>query len=223
MPARSRVFVVDDDASVRKSVERLIRSARLQVETFASAAEFLKRDASKEPCCLVLDVRMPGLTGPELQGELARRRQTIPIVFLTEHGDIPMSVRAMNDGAVDFLPKPCEAQDLLTAVRRALERDTLAKQEQASRVDIEQRVRTLTPREHEVFRWVITGMLNKQIAYELGASEKTVKVHRGRVMQKLRVGSVADLVRLAQAIGITPQNDPRAVGPRSHCSGASVP
>ena len=209
MPASSRVFVVDDDESVRKSLERLMRSARLPVETFASANEFLEREFSKEPCCLVLDVRMPGLTGPELQGELAQRQQAIPIVFLTAHGDVPMSVRAMKDGAVDFLPKPFEDQDLLTAVRRALERDTLTKGEQASRADLEQRVKTLTPREHEVFRWVITGMLNKQIAYELAASEKTVKVHRGRVMQKLRVGSVAELVRLAQKVDITPQNDPR--------------
>ncbi len=144
------------DVSVRKSLARLMRSARLQVETFAAATEFLEREFSKEPCCLVLDVRMPGLTGPELQGELARRRQTIPIVFLTAHGDVPMSVRAMKDGAVDFLPKPFEDQDLLTAVRRALERDTLTKQKQASRADLEQRVKTLTPREHEVFRWVIT-------------------------------------------------------------------
>ena len=199
-----RVFVVDDDASVRKSLERLMRSARLPVETFASANEFLDPEAAEEPCCLVLDVRMRGLDGLELQEVLAARAHTIPIVFMSGHSDIPMSVRAMKAGAVDFLPKPFEDQDLLTAVRLAIEKDVLARQALAERADIQQRVDTLTPREHEVFRWVITGLLNKQIAFELGTSEKTVKVHRGRVMQKLGVGSVAELVRLAEQVDVSP-------------------
>ena len=204
MPSGPRVFIVDDDASVRKSLERLMRTARLEVETFASADEFLERQTCGEPCCLVLDVRMPGLTGLELQQVLAKNGRAIPIVFMSAHGDIPMSVRAMMDGATDFLPKPFDAQDLLAAVCRAIEKDTLAKRERAECADIHKRVEALTPREHEVFRWVITGMLNKQIAFKLGVAEKTIKVHRGRVMQKLRVGSVAELVRLAEKVDITP-------------------
>jgi FixJ family two-component response regulator len=204
--AGSRVFVVDDDASVRKSLERLIRSARLEVESFASASEFLDRDTSTEPCCLVLDVRMPGLNGLELQQLLALKRRAIPIVFITGHGDIPMSVKAMKAGAIDFIQKPFEDRDLLSAVRRALEQDVRASQERAGTAAIQQRIDMLTPREHEVFRWVLTGMLNKQIAFQIGTSEKTVKVHRGRMMKKLRVGSVADLVRLAQMVGVTPSS-----------------
>ena len=186
------------------SLERLIRSARLQVETFTSATEFLERETCEEPCCLVLDVRMPGLNGLELQDVLAKTRRTIPIVFMTAHGDIPMSVEAMKNGAMDFLPKPFESRELLKAIRRAIKKDTKSKQEQAGRAEIQRCVETLTPREHEVFRWVITGMLNKQIAAELGTSEKTIKVHRGRVMQKLQVVSVADLVRLAEKVDIAP-------------------
>ncbi len=210
MTSGPQVFIVDDDASVRKSLERLIRSARLRVETFASANAFLEREVCEEPCCLVLDVQMPGLNGLELQRVLAEQRRTIPIVFMTEHGDIPMGIQTMKNGAVDFLPKPFEARDLLTAVRLAIEKDTLAKRKQANRADFQRHVETLTPREHEVFRWVITGMLNKQIAYELDASEKTVKVHRGRVMHKLNVGSVAELVRLAEKVDVTPPNVRRA-------------
>ena len=204
MPAGPRVFIVDDDASVRKSLERLMRSARLRVETFTSADAFLQREACEEPCCLVLDVRMPGLNGLELQEVLAKKRRTIAIVFITAHGDIRMSVEAMKNGAMDFLSKPFEDRDLLKAIRQAIKKDTAAKQEQAERADVQKLVETLTPREHEVFRWVITGMLNKQIAFELGTSEKTIKVHRGRVMQKMEVGSVAELVRLAQRVDITP-------------------
>ncbi len=209
-PSGPQVFIVDDDASVRKSLERLMCSARLRVETFASASRFLEREACEEPCCLVLDVRMPGLNGLELQKVLAEKRRTIPIVFMTAHGDIPMGIQAMKDGAVDFLPKPFEDRDLLTAIRRAIKQDTRGKQQQANRADVLRRVETLTPREHEVFRWVITGTLNKQIAFELGTSEKTIKVHRGRVMHKLQVGSVAELVRLAQKVSVTPSNVPRA-------------
>ena len=208
MPSSPQVFIVDDDASVRKSLARLMRSARLRVETFASANQFLERESCEEPCCLVLDVRMPGLNGLELQKVLAEKRRTVPIVFMTAHGDIPMSVRAMKAGAIDFLPKPFDDHDLLTAIRRAIKTDALAKQEEANRADLQRHVETLTPREHEVFRWVITGMLNKQIAFELGVSEKTLKVHRGRVMHKLQVGSVAELVRLAAKVDVTPPNVP---------------
>lgn len=208
MPSSPQVFIVDDDASVRKSLARLMRSARLRVETFASANQFLERESCEEPCCLVLDVRMPGLNGLELQKVLAEKRRTVPIVFMTAHGDIPMSVRAMKAGAIDFLPKPFDDHDLLTAIRRAIKKDALAKQEEANRADLQRHVETLTPREHEVFRWVITGMLNKQIAFELGVSEKTLKVHRGRVMHKLQVGSVAELVRLAAKVDVTPPNVP---------------
>jgi len=208
MPSSPQVFIVDDDASVRKSLARLMRSARLRVETFASANQFLERESCEEPCCLVLDVRMPGLNGLELQKVLAEKRRTVPIVFMTAHGDIPMSVRAMKAGAIDFLPKPFDDHDLLIAIRRAIKKDALAKQEEANRADLQRHVETLTPREHEVFRWVITGMLNKQIAFELGMSEKTLKVHRGRVMHKLQVGSVAELVRLAAKVDVTPPNVP---------------
>ncbi len=208
MPSSPQVFIVDDDASVRKSLARLMRSARLRVETFASANQFLERESCEEPCCLVLDVRMPGLNGLELQKVLAEKRRTVPIVFMTAHGDIPMSVRAMKAGAIDFLPKPFDDHDLLTAIRRAIKTDALAKQEEANRADFQRHVETLTPREHEVFHWVITGMHNKQIAFELGMSEKTLKVHRGRVMHKLQVGSVAELVRLAAKVDVTPPNVP---------------
>jgi FixJ family two-component response regulator len=196
------VFVVDDDPSVRKSLTRLLASAGYAVEAFASAGEFLARGPYAGPCCLVLDVRMPGLTGLELQETLVAAGRRMSIVFVTGHVDVPMSVRAMKGGAVDLLTKPFDAKNLLGAIERCLAKavqDLGAK----SRVEeIQERVKTLTPRETEVFALVVTGMLNKQIASALGIGEKTVKVHRARVMEKMRAQSVADLVRLADRVGV---------------------
>ncbi|MDP2895445.1 MAG: response regulator transcription factor [bacterium] len=196
------VFVVDDDASVCKALDRLIRSVGLKAETFPSAKDFLRREPHNGPSCLVLDIRMPGLSGLDLQRELAAKDYSIPIIFITGHGDIPMSVQAMKAGAVDFLPKPFSDQELLDAIHAALEKDTLAREERAELSNIQRRIGSLTPREHEVFVRVVTGMLNKQIAWELGASEKTIKVHRARVMEKMGVQSVAELVHLAEKAGI---------------------
>ncbi len=198
------VFVVDDDASVRRALQRLMASVKLRVETFASAREFLGCQPARGPACLVLDVRMPGLSGLDLQHELSRADQTLPIIFITGHGDIPMSVRAMKAGAVDFLQKPFNDQELLDAVHQALARNRRARRERAELAEIEQRLGSLTRREYEVLTLVITGMLNKQIAAELGVVEKTIKVHRARVMQKLRVVSVAELVRLAEKAAVPP-------------------
>jgi RNA polymerase sigma factor (sigma-70 family) len=196
------VFIVDDDGAVRRSLERLIRSVGLEVETFASAQDFLRRDPPGGPACLVLDVRMPGLSGLDLQKELATAGLGVPIIFMTGHGTVPMSVRAMKAGAVDFLEKPVDEQVLLDAVHQALDRDRQARSEQELRSSIEERVASLTPREREVLALVVTGLLNKQIAGELGTSEKTVKVHRARVMQKMEADSLAELVRMAEAVGI---------------------
>jgi len=198
------VFVVDDDDSVRKGLERLLRSVGLEAEAFASAADFLDRAPHRGPSCLILDVRMPGLSGLDLQEELTKRELDIPIIFITGHGDVPMSVKAMKAGAADFLPKPVNDQELLDAVNQAIERDRAAMRDKAEVADIRARIDTLTPREYEVMTWVITGRLNKQIADEIGAAEKTVKVHRGRVMQKMQVESVAELVRASQKAGVTP-------------------
>ena len=194
------VFIVDDDDSVRKSLARLITSVGLKVETFSSANAFLKRDSYDGPAGLVLDVRMPGLSGLDLQTELAKAERTLSIVFITGHGNIPMSVQAIKAGAVDFLEKPFEDQALLDAVNLAIQKDSAARQRQAELSLIQQRVDSLTPREHEVFALVVTGMLNKQIAFELGTSEKTIKVHRARVMQKMKADSIADLVRMSEKI-----------------------
>ena len=196
------VFVVDDDASVCKALDRLIRSVGLKAETFPSAKDFLRREPHNGPSCLVLDIRMPGLSGLDLQRELAAKDYSIPIIFITGHGDIPMSVQAMKAGAVDFLPKPFSDQELLDAIHAALEKDTLAREERAELSNIQRRIGSLTPREHEVFVRVVTGMLNKQIAWELGASEKTIKVHRARVMEKMGVQSLAELVHLAEKAGM---------------------
>jgi FixJ family two-component response regulator len=200
--ATTVVFVVDDDPSVRKSLTRLVESAGYAVETFASAAEFLARAPVAGPCCLVLDVRMPGVTGLDLQKMLAEAVHRIPVVFITGHGDVAMSVRAMKAGAVDFLTKPFARKDLLGAIRRAVERDTRDLGTEARTAEIQARVGTLTSRERQVFALVVTGMLNKQIAAELEISEKTVKVHRARVMDKMRASSVAALVRLADEVGV---------------------
>ncbi len=196
------VFIVDDDPSVRKSLTRLIGSAGYAVEAFASAREFLARERYNGPCCLVLDVRMPGLTGLELQQALLAAGRRMSIVFITGHGDVPMSVRAMKGGAVDFLTKPFDAKALLKAVQRCVTKDAQDLGEEARVTEIQERVKILTRRETEVFALVVTGMLNKQIAFELGISEKTVKVHRARVMEKMRAGSVAELVRLADRLGV---------------------
>jgi FixJ family two-component response regulator len=198
------VFVVDDDPSIRKSLDRLIKSAGLAVETFATAHEFLERHSHKGPSCLVLDVKLPDLNGLELQEKLLSQEYAMPIVFITGHGDIPMSVKAMKKGAIDFLSKPFDDKALLDAVQQALQRDSKARTAREERKDIQRRLESLTPREYEILTHVITGMLNKQIAFALNISEKTVKVHRGRVMEKMGVDSVAELVRLTEKVGIKP-------------------
>ena len=198
------VFIIDDDASIRKSLSRLLRSAGHTTETFASAEEFLGREHFNGIGCLLLDVRMPGLSGMDLQEELGQADCSMPIIFITGHGNIPMGVQAMKRGAVDFLTKPFDDEELLQAVKKAIEKDREAKAERAEVQEALRRIEQLTPREYEIFRYVITGMLNKQIALKLGIAEKTVKVHRGRIVEKLRVDSVADLVRLAEKAGIKP-------------------
>ena len=197
------VFVVDDNPSVRKSLSRLLASAGYTIETFASAREFLIREPSTGPCCLVLDVRMPGLTGIELQEGLAATGRRMSIVFVTGHVDVPLSVKAMKGGAMDLLTKPIDQGELLAAIARALAKDARDLSEELRIAEIRQRVKMLTARETEVFALVVTGMLNKQIAYDLGIGEKTIKVHRARVMEKMRAASVAELVRLADAVGVT--------------------
>ena len=196
------VFVVDDDDGVRRALERLIKSVGLTVETFASAQELLDRDPPDRPACVVTDVRMPGLSGLDLQQELADAGHSMPIVFMTGHGTVPMSVRAMKAGAVDFLQKPVDEQQLLDAIRQAMERGSRERQVHDQQEEIQSRVATLTAREREVFELVVSGMLNKQVAAELGASEKTIKVHRARVMHKMQADSLADLVRMAERLGI---------------------
>ena len=200
----SAVFLVDDDPSVRKALGRLIRSAGYEVQTFASARDFLDqcRAGEESPGCLVLDVRMPGLSGLDLQRELQSANTLVPIVFITGHGDIPMTVKAMKAGAVDFLPKPVKDKLLLTAIVQALERGAQERAAHDEIDDIRRRLDILTPREREVLQLVVTGMLNKQIAYQLGTVEKTVKVHRARVMEKMEVQSLAELVRLAERVGL---------------------
>jgi len=194
------VFVVDDDASVRSSLKFLISTVGLQVETFDSAEAALQRVPQDAPSCLVLDVRLRGLSGLDFQRELAARNIHIPIVFITGHGDIPMSVRAMKAGAIEFLTKPFRDQDLLDAVRIALEQDRARREQERDLTDLQQRFDSLTPREQEVISMVVSGMLNKQIAGELGTAENTVKVHRSRAMEKMNAQSFADLVRMIEKI-----------------------
>jgi FixJ family two-component response regulator len=193
------VFLVDDDPSVRRALARLIKSAGYQVQTFVSARGFLDRmpDATGT-ACLVLDVRMPGLSGMDLQHELQLTNLILPIIFITGHGDIPMTVKAMKAGAVDFLPKPVRDTDLLRAIEQALARAVYDRAQLDETKDIRSRIEKLTPREREVMSLVVKGWLNKQMAFELGIVEKTIKVHRARVMQKMEVDSVAELVRLAE-------------------------
>jgi FixJ family two-component response regulator len=196
------VFIVDDDPAVLKSLSRLLRASQFNVVTFCSAQEFLERHEPHTPGCLLLDLAMPGFNGLELQEALRVKGSAIPIIFLTAHGDIPMSVQAMKGGALDFLTKPVQDKDLLKAVEAALEKDLIERQSRAELDDIQERLATLTPREREVLIHVVSGQLNKQIAYDLGTVEKTIKVHRARVMEKMKVGSVAELVRLTERAGI---------------------
>jgi len=191
------VFVVDDDASVRKSLVRLIKAAGYEAEAFGSVGDFLARRPYDGPCCLVLDVRMPGLTGLDLQEALRAAGQRLSIVFITGYRDVPVSVKAMKGGAVDFLTKPVDEGTLLGAIEQAVARTLADRRRQARLTEVQRRIATLTPREAAVFALVVTGMLNKQIGSELGIGEKTVKVHRARVMEKMQAGSFAELVRLA--------------------------
>jgi FixJ family two-component response regulator len=199
---RSVVFVVDDDPSVRASIGRLLGTVGLSVRAFASAREFLEGDRPDVPSCLVLDVRLPGISGIDFQRELSASGIWTPIVFITAHGDVPMSVKAMKAGAFEFLTKPFHDQDLLDAVQAAVEKDRLRRLNEAEVSELRARLGTLTPRESEVFPLVISGRLNKQIAAEIGASEATVKVHRSQLMRKMEAKSLADLVRIAERLGI---------------------
>ena len=200
--ADSVVFIIDDDPLYRASAERLVRSVGFNVQGFDSARDFLSSRRPDVPSCLVLDVRLPGLSGLDLQRELAEAGVHIPIIFVTGHGDIPMSVQAMKAGAVEFLTKPFRDQVLLDAIRQAIGRDQVARRQHARDLDFRRRYESLGPREREVFKCVVSGMLNKQIADELGATERTIKFHRGHIMQKMQVKSVAELVRIAEALGI---------------------
>jgi FixJ family two-component response regulator len=198
------VYVVDDDPAVRKALSRLLRAAGFEVSCHSSAAEYLAQDDRSQAGCLLLDVAMPGISGLDLQNALTASGNERAIVFLTGHGDIPRSVQAMKAGAIDFLTKPIEDEKLLVAVRVAVEKDTRARELRAQRESVERRIATLTQREREVLEHVVSGQLNKQIAADLGTVEKTVKVHRARVMAKMGVTSIAKLVRLAEQAGITP-------------------
>lgn len=199
------VFVIDDEALIRDGIESLLRSIGLRAQTFASAQEFMSAKRADAPACLILDVRMPGVSGLELQRQLADARIHIPIIFLTGHGDIPMTVRAMKDGAMEFLTKPVRGQDLLDAVQKAIARDRGLRHDRAQLAEIRRRFDSLTPREVEVLNLVVAGLLNKQIAGELGMSELTVKTHRAHVMEKTRSDSLAHLVRMAEQLKNAPR------------------
>ena len=198
------VFVIDDDASMRRALSYLLQSAGYKVETHSSAEEFLRREHYDGVGCIILDVRMPGLSGMDLQEKLMGSDYRMPIIFLTGHGELSMGVEAMKKGAIDFLTKPCDDEQLLGAVHSAIEKDKQARGNYKEKQEIRGRIELLTPRENEILRYVISGMLNKQIALKLGIAEQTVKIHRGRIMEKLCAESVADLVRLAGKAGIEP-------------------
>ena len=203
----SIVYVVDDDSSVREAIKSLIMSVGLRVETFGTAQEFLKSTRLDAPGCVVLDVRLPGLSGLDLQRELSAHGIKLPVIFITGHGDIPMSVRAMKAGALEFLTKPFRDQDLLDAIQQALERDSSARQQRSETAELRERFDSLTAREREVMALVVSGLLNKQIAGELGTSEVTIKIHRSQVMKKMDAGSLAELVRMTEKLGIPAAKD----------------
>jgi FixJ family two-component response regulator len=203
--AAPTVFIIDDDRGMRQAIHDLVESVGLRAESFATGEEFLGKNHAHRPSCLVLDVRLPRMSGLDFQRRLAESGMQIPIIFVTAHGDIPMSVRALKSGAVEFLTKPFRDQDLLDAIQQALERDGITLKEQAEVHDLQERYRALTPREREVMTLVVSGMLNKQIASDIGASEATVKIHRGNVMHKMQAGSVVDLVRMADKLKHTPR------------------
>jgi FixJ family two-component response regulator len=204
VPGGEKIFLVDDDASVRRALTRLLRAIGLEVESFVSADALLLALDAQEPSCVVADLRMPGLTGLDLQDELARRGRDLPLLFISGHADVSSSVRAMKGGAVDFLEKPFADTELIQAVQRALARHRERKTARQEKEVLEARAARLTPREREVFALVASGLLNKQVGYELGTTEKTIKVHRARVMEKMEADSLADLVRMAGRLGINP-------------------
>jgi FixJ family two-component response regulator len=199
------VFIIDDDRGMRQAIQDLVESVGLRAEAFATGQDFLGKQLTGSPSCLVLDVRLPQMSGLDFQRQLADTGVQIPIIFITAHGDIPMSVRALKSGAVEFLTKPFKDQDLLDAIQQALQRDSAAREQQTELHALRQRYQSLTAREREVMTLVVSGMLNKQIASELGASEATVKIHRGHVMEKMQAGSIVELVRMADKLKLSPR------------------
>jgi FixJ family two-component response regulator len=203
--AAPTVYIIDDDRGMRQAIQDLVESVGLRAQTFATGQEFLNRQRTSEPSCLILDVRLPQMSGLDFQRQLAETGAQIPIIFITAHGDIPMSVRALKSGAVEFLTKPFRDQDLLDAIHQALQRDIAAREQQAEIHNLQERYQLLTTREREVMTLVVTGMLNKQIASEISASEGTVKIHRGQVMRKMQAESVVELVRMADKLRLSPR------------------